>query len=309
VIELAFDPVVRVGDASVRLDTIALAIVALVGILLAARIAGRTPVDPFHAPDDIDPETHEANHLRRDDLLYLVVAALPGAVVGGRLGYVLLHPGFFATRPESIVDPAQGSLQLSLGLLGGTLTAALLARLLGAPVGRWLHAATLPTLFVLGAGKAALVLGGTGQGQPSDVDWAVAFLGTGPWGSLAPQLPSHPAQLYEAAATTGVLLLVMGSLAAGWFRRYDGTVFVLAISLWAFARAAVATSWRDPVAVGPLRADQVISLAIGVGGLGLFAALAWRARRNRATRGPGAGRPRRRGPEPEWPDPESRPRF
>ena len=113
--------------------------------------------------------------------------------------------------------------QLSLAVVGGVLTAAYLLRLLGAPVGRWAHVAVFPLLLALGAGKCAEVLAANGQGLPSEVAWATLYKGDGPWGSLVPEMPSHPAQLYEGLLVL-LLLQLMAILAArGAFRSVDGT--------------------------------------------------------------------------------------
>ena len=69
-------------------------------------------------------------------------------------------------------------------MVGGFLTGCYVASLLGASIGRWLHLAAAPVLFALGAGKLTMVLTGSGQGLPSLGDWATAYLGPGPWGSL-----------------------------------------------------------------------------------------------------------------------------
>jgi prolipoprotein diacylglyceryltransferase len=50
-----------------------------------------------------------------------------------------------------------------------------------------------------------------------------AFQGPRPWGSLAPDLPSHPSQLYEAAATAIVLAFIGLILRLGAFARRDGS--------------------------------------------------------------------------------------
>jgi prolipoprotein diacylglyceryltransferase len=215
VIELAFDPIAEIGDWHVRLQTIGLAAVILVALLLAARIARVTPVDVAHDADALDPASGVPNHLRRDDLLYIAVAALPGAVVGGRIGYVLLHLPYYTASPGAIVDVGQGGYQLSLAVLGGTLSGAAVATLLDAPVRRWMYALILPLLFALAGGKLAMVLGGDGQGVPWDGGWATAYLGAGPWLSLAPAVPSHPSQAYEALATIGVIAVLGAILAAG----------------------------------------------------------------------------------------------
>ena len=86
VIQFTFDPIAQVGPWSVRLETIALAIVVFLALVLAARSARTTPVDLRREPSARLPPDGEPNHLRPDDLLFIAVAAIPGAVVGGRIG-------------------------------------------------------------------------------------------------------------------------------------------------------------------------------------------------------------------------------
>jgi len=254
VIDLAFDPVLRLSDtASVRYETIALAAVLLIGLLLAARIGSQTPAIGPYVP---------APGLRVDDLVFIVFAAVPGAIVGGRLGTVLDHVDYYQANPGAIVDPTQGGLTLILAVPFGILTGAVIARLLGAPVGRWLHATALPLLFVLAAGKLIGVLGATGQGTPADLAWATAYVGPGPWGSLGADIPSHPAQVYEALL---VALAIAGLLAASRLEvvaRRDGAAMFVALGLWAVVRFVVAFTWRDPPLLGPLRAEQVLTLVV-----------------------------------------------
>ncbi len=313
VIELTFAPIVTFGDWTVRLATVALAAVVLACLVVAVLIARRTPVDlRLPANDFWADENEEPNHLRADDLLYIAVASLPGAVAGGRLGYALLHLDYYRANPAALVDVSQGSLQLTLAIVGGTATAILIAALLGAPVRRWMHALILPLLLAIAAGKATQVLSGDGQGLPFDASWATAYLGAGPWGSLAPEIPSHPSQLYEALATAGVLLTMVVILAAGGFRQRDGRAFLLGIGLWAGARAVVASTWRDPALVGSLNMDQVVSIGVVVVVLALLAGAALGRRRldawRRAVHRPG-GTSGSGGPNLDWPDPSERPRF
>jgi prolipoprotein diacylglyceryltransferase len=312
VILLEYSPIVVIGGFAVRLDTIALALVILACLVVAARIARRTPVDAARSPDEPgeDPDVDEPNHLRADDLLYVAVAALPGAVIGGRLGYALLHLDYYQANPAALLDPTQGGLALSMAVVGGFITASVVAGLLGAPAGRWMHAAVLPVLLALAAGKVAMAIGGSGQGLPWDGQWATAYLGPGPWGSPTPEIPAHPAQLYEALATAAVLLVMAFLLARGVFARRTGAALLLGIALWAVARAAVASTWRDPTVLGPLRMEQVVCLGIAAGALVLLAVGSVRGRRSEGAAVEGAagdGRPG--GGEAAWPDPSSRPRI
>jgi len=251
VLAFDFDPLLHLGDGGVRWETVAIAGAIFAAIVLggvAARSAG----------------------LRVDDLLFVVLGIVPGAVVGGRLGYVLLHPAFFTAVPGRILDPGVGSLELTLGVVGGALTGSLVALLLDGRPGPWLRAATFPTLVVLGAGKLAMVLGGTGQGSPSGGDLATAYLGPGPWGSLGPAIPSIPSQALEGLATLIVLVAIMllASLIRP-LRRPNGRLFLLALAGWAIGRAIVASTWRDPVVLGPLRAEQAIDAVVAIGSIAL----------------------------------------
>ena len=259
VIGFDFDPFLHVGDGVARWETLGVAVAIFVAIIVAA----------------IGTRSLE---LRADDLIFVVLGIVPGAVIGGRLGYVLLHPAFFAANPGAILDPGVGSLQLSLGVVGGSLTGGAVAALLDGSVGRWFHAATLPFLLAAGIGKLAAVLGGDGQGQPSDGAWATAYLGPGPWASLGPDIPSHPSQAYEGLACLMVLSIVMVLLAVPAIRRPDGRAFLLALGLWAIGRAIVASTWRDPLVAGPFRADQLIDLAIVAGSVVGIVALIRRER-------------------------------
>jgi prolipoprotein diacylglyceryltransferase len=285
VIAFDFDPLLRLGDGLVvRWQTVALAVVVAASLIVAGILARRAS-------------------LRSDDLLYMAVGAVPGAVIGGRLGQLAMVPEAFGAGPLSLLDPAIGGLELGLGVIGGSLTGAYVGRLLGAPVGQWAHVVALPLLGALGGGKVAMALGGTGQGSPLDAVWATAYVGSGPWGSLAPELASHPAQLYEGLATIVlVVILLLGGVGNG-SRAKDGSLLLLAVGAWAAIRAVASITWRDPPFLGPLPVGGVLAAGIVVGAAAVLAtATQWSRRRSRARATEGDD-------GPSWPDPETRPQF
>lgn len=246
---VSFDPVLVLSDtASVRLETIGLAIVLFVALVLAARAALRSMADG----------------LRLDDLVFMVVGAVPGAIIGGRLGYVLDHLDFYRANPNAMLDPGQGALTLTLGVPLGLLTGSIVGRLLRAPITGWMEALTPSLLFALAAGKVVGVLGASGQGLPTDAAFATAYLGPGPWGSLAADVPSHPSQVYEAVLVGVVVVLVALLHRTRWLSRGDGAILFVALGLWAAARFIAVFTWRDPVAVGPLRMEQLLLIGVGI---------------------------------------------
>ena len=307
-ITLDFDPVVRLGDSGVRLDTLALAGAVFVALVVGALLAGWTPARDPHMPawaPSVDL------HLRRDDLLFIVLGVIPGAVVGGRLGYVLIHLDYYAATPAAIVDPNLGSLELGLAVLVGTITGAYVCRLLDAPVGRWLHVATVPLLSAIALGELSRVLGGGGQGLASDAPWATAYGGPGPWASLVPGTPAHPAQVYGALVAVAALIVVGILLWLGAFAVHDGSVFFVGLLVWAIGRCVVTFAWRDDPVLGPFRAGGLIALGVagaGVIGIVLARAMTRRSRRQAHGHPPGTA-PLIGDPSLDWPDPESRPPF
>jgi phosphatidylglycerol:prolipoprotein diacylglycerol transferase len=285
VVTFQFDPYAHLfADLDVRWAAIALTGVIVAALVLAGLLA-------------------RAGGLGADDVALVAIGIVPGAVIGGRLGYLILHSTYYGSAQDVLLDPSIGGLELGLAVVGGFLTGCYVAGLLGASVGRWLHLAAAPVLFVLGAGKLTMVLSGSGQGVPSLGAWATAYLGPGPWGSLLPALPSDPSQAYEGIATLAILAALAVILMVGAFRQRDGRLFFVSIGLWAIARVAVSTTWRDPVVAGGLNAGGLISVGIAVACGLAFAFLTVRALRTPPDLGTVDGDLEVAGPEPEAPPP------
>ncbi len=254
--------------------------------------------DDRHPDDDLDADAAEdegrdgrSSMLRRDDLLFIMLGSIPGAVFLGRIGYGLLHLDWYGPAPRLLLDLSTGSAELTLAVIGGTLTGIYVAALLDAPVSRWLHVAIRPLLLALALAKLGQALGGSGQGafvlDGSTV--ATAYQGTGPWGSLGAEIPAIPSQVHEALMAAVVLLIVAALGAFTGLRRPDGRLFGVGLGLWAFGRGLVATSWRDAPVAGTLKAEQVICLAVAAVSLSA-AMIAWAwGRRASATRTPAPG--------------------
>jgi len=280
VVSLDFDPSTSLFGLSLRLETLGLAGAILLVLVFAALSAGRTNLvaTANGVAGAIEPK------LRRDDLILIAFGAVPGAVIGGRLGYALVHFDYYSANPRAITDPGQGGFSLTLAVVLGTLTAITVARLLGAPIGRWLGVAAIPALLGLGLGKLAMVLGGTGQGSYSAASWATSYVGPGPWGSANPGFPAVPSQAIEGGLdlALAVLVLVLPFLLrlmdrpwrspAGpgpaskrqWAFLAGGRRFLTVLGLWAVVRFAAAFTWRDARVVGPLVAEQVVLLLVAV---------------------------------------------
>ena len=286
VVTFQFDPYAHLfDDLTVRWGAIALVAVIVAALVLAGQLA-------------------RAGGLRPDDVAFVAIGIVPGAVIGGRLGYLILHADYYGSVPDLLLDPSIGGMELGLAVVGGFVTGAYVASLLGASTGRWLHVAAAPVLFALGAGKLTMVLTGAGQGLPSAAQWATAYRGPGPWASLVPALPSVPSQALEGIATLAILTVLTLTLMVGAFRGRDGRLFFVSIGLWAVARAVVSTTWRDPVVARGLTAGGLIAV-----GIAIACALAFLFLTVRRLRAPSDSLAAGARGDVAWPDPTNRPRF
>jgi prolipoprotein diacylglyceryltransferase len=287
-LKLDFDPSTSIFGLSMRWETLALAGVAFLVLLLGAIGAGRSGAGAAAADDEA---RGLLPRLRRDDLILVAFGAVPGAVVGGRLDYVLAHLDYYQANQSAITDPSQGGFGLTLAVVLGTITAAAVARLLAAPVGRWLGVAAVPVLLGLGLGKLAMALGGEGQGHYSTASWATSYVHAGDWGSINPTFPAIPSQLFEGGLLLGAVVLMVAPLSLVRFRvrrwkaiirpgfanRHDWHYmtgwrrYVVALGLWAIAHFAVASTWRDAKVWQTLNVEQIIVLAVVVATLVVLA--------------------------------------
>jgi prolipoprotein diacylglyceryltransferase len=272
VIELAFDPALELGGLVVRWQALALAAVIAVALLLFARDVRRR-VGP----------------VRSDDLAFVVLAAIPGAVVGGRLVHGLVFHDAYALDPAALLDLGRGSLSLVGAVVGGALTAGYVCRQLGGRPGAWADAAAIPLLLAIGGGKLAMLLGGAGQGLPWDGRGAVAFLGEGPWGSPEPAIAAYPTQLLEGVwALLGIPVLLVAERWIGSGERSGRGLLLLAAAAWWLAgRAAVAVWWRDETVLGPWGREGLVAL-VGLGLVVLIGAIVAR-RSSTSDQGPYRG--------------------
>lgn len=261
VIVLSFDPTIQVADLVIRWQTVGVTVALLIGLTVAAVYGA-----------GILRQSRDANALRLDDMVYIILGVVPGAVVGGRIVHALVFWEAYAADPVRLFDVSAGALSLTGAVIGGTLSGYYIARLIGAPVGRWADAAVVSLLVVLGLGKFAQLLGGSGQGAPTDAAWAVAFAGPGPWVSPLPGVPAHPSQVYEGLWLLSALPVAVLWLASRRSAVDRGGALFGAFLLWfMLGRLVVGFSWRDDPVIGPLNVEQVVAtisiVALVAGGL------------------------------------------
>lgn len=181
------DPVlIQIGPIAVR--WYALAYIA--GILLGAHVLGRMNRT---ASALMTPK-------QREDLILWAVA---GIILGGRLGYVLFYkPDYFLQNLSEIPMIWHGGMAFHGGLLGVIMAFYLFARRHKIDYLRLMDQVACVAPIGLFFGRIANFINGELYGRVSDASWAMIF----PHGG---ELPRHPSQLYQAALEGALLFIIM----------------------------------------------------------------------------------------------------
>lgn len=226
--------------------------------------------------------------LSDDDLLTVLLCAIIGVILGGRLGYVLFYGArYYLANPGEVLALWDGGMSFHGGLVGILVAGVVAGRLVGVP---WL---TLWDLGAVGApigfglGRVANFINGELWGRVSDVPWAVVFPGAGP-------LPRHPSQLYEAVLEGAVLFAIMLALSLRLPPRPRGELVGWLLVLYGAFRT-VAEFFREPDAqIGFLAAGVTMGQALSVPVLlsGLY--LIWWARKHGLPQGHASAKASRR---------------
>lgn len=226
-------------------------------------------------------------NLSEDDLLNIILAAVVGVVVGGRLGYVMFYGGgYYWENPARIPALWDGGMSFHGGLVGIMAAGAVVGAFMRVP---WL---TLCDLGAVGApiglffGRLANFVNQELWGRVTDVPWAVVFPAAG-------ASPRHPSQLYEALLEGVVIFIVMMVLGARRDPLPRGVLLGVLLMLYGTFRIAVELLREPDVQIGFLPGGvtmgQVLSVPLVVCGVALMIWSLWRDL-------PQAGRPR--GEEP-----------
>jgi hypothetical protein len=111
VIKFSFDPFLRLSEIVVRWETLAIALIIVGCVALAAVLAERMPALNQAYPE-MGGKDPGAWHLRRNDLLFILLGVIPGTIVAGRLGFAVRSLAWEAAISEASRRPPRWQYQL-----------------------------------------------------------------------------------------------------------------------------------------------------------------------------------------------------
>ncbi len=205
--------------------------------------------------------------LTMDDLLTLMICAIVGVVVGGRLGYVLFYgDGYYFAHPLEILAFNQGGMSFHGGLVGLLAGGAVAARLTRVPYLTLADLGAIAAPLGLFFGRCANFVNGELWGAPTDGPWGVVF------GGAAGMMPRHPSQLYEAVLEGLVIFCVLFALSRRLPPRPRGTFVGAFLVLYGIFRFLIEFVREPDVQLGYLwggwlTMGQVLSVPLIIGGI------------------------------------------
>ncbi len=194
--------------------------------------------------------------LTEDNILNLVLCALPAAIVGARLYYCVFNWRLYAGNPVSVLFIWEGGLAIYGGVIGAILGAAVYARCSKTPFGPLLDIGALGLLIGQATGRWGNFFNREAHGGPTD-----SFLRMGLAGADGTVAYYHPTFLYESL--WNLLGLALLHVLSRKYRRYDGQIFTMYVAWYGLGRA-----WIEG-----LRTDSLYLFSTGIRVSQLLAAL------------------------------------
>ena len=166
------------------------------------------------------------------DLLFsMAIWAVPGGIIGARLVHVIDYWSYYLANPAAILAFWQGGLAIWGGILGGTITGVIFARVKRFPLAPYADLAALGMILAQAIGRIGDIINGEHISSVTGLPWGVVYTHPNSPGFGLP--PVHPAVAYELLMDLvifGLLWKLRGRI------RPDGSLFLVYFTLYSVGR-------------------------------------------------------------------------
>lgn len=188
-------------------------------------------------------------NVHEEKILDLVLVAVPSAILGARLYYVIFNWSYYQGDIFKIINIREGGLAIHGGVLAGVLAGYLFCK--HHRLEFWKMADIVAPSIILGQaiGRWGNYINQEAYGRPTDL----------PWGIVVDGVKVHPTFLYESLWN----FLVFGFLL--WYdqrKKFQGELLILYAILYSIARFFIEGLRIDSLMIGPFRTAQLVSFTI-----------------------------------------------
>ncbi len=195
--------------------------------------------------------------LNEDHVWTVLLAAVPCAIIGARLYYVIFQWENYGFDLGKIVAVWHGGLAIHGGILGGILAVFLVCRHYRMSFGSMADCFAPALSLGQAIGRWGNYINGEAHGYATDLPWAIEVNGE----------MVHPTFLYESLWDLAVFFVTLFLFKRA---KRNGNIFLWYLMLYSVGRFIVESFRTDSLMVGPLRQAQVISIVLFVVALVIY---------------------------------------
>lgn len=201
-------------------------------------------------------------NLKDETLLDALIIALPAAIIGARLYYVIFNLDMYDNFLD-MINIRQGGLAIHGGVLAGVGSFYIYAKIKKLDFWKWLDIAAPSIILGQAIGRWGNYINQEAHGGPTDL----------PWGIVIDGVKYHPTFLYESVFNLIIFIFLMVMRKK---KKFDGQLIALYMILYSIVRFFVEGLRTDSLYFGSFRVAQLISIVLIVLGLGL---MKWRSKK------------------------------
>ncbi len=201
------------------------------------------------------------NRFLPDEIINVVLIALPFGMIGARLYYVLFRWDYYSQHLGEIIVIRSGGLAFHGGLIIGIIAGIIYCRLRKIPLGHLLDCCGPALLLGQGIGRWGNFFNQEAHGGVVSETFIRNFPDFIQKGMLIEGEYYHPAFLYEFLWNILVFVIIM--LLWNKYKELPGTMFSLYLIGYSLGRFWIEGLRTDSLMLGPLRIAQVVSI-IGI---------------------------------------------
>ncbi len=166
-----------------------------------------------------------------DTLYSIALWGVPGGIIGARLVHVIDYWSYYSANPGAILAFWQGGLAIWGGILGGTITVIIFARIRGFSLARYADLIAPGLILAQAIGRIGDIINGEHISTATGLPWGVVYIHPNSPAYGLP--PTHPAVAYELLMDLfifGILWKLLGRI------RPDGSLFLFYLTLYSIGR-------------------------------------------------------------------------
>lgn len=189
-----------------------------------------------------------------ETLLDILIIALPSAIIGARLYYVVFNLDLYDTIWEAI-NIRSGGLAIHGGVIAAILSFYVFSRIKHLDFWKWVDIGAPSIILGQAIGRWGNFINQEAHGGETDL----------PWGIMVDGVKVHPTFLYESLGNFVIFFFLMSMRKK---KKFDGQLFAYYMIGYSIIRFFIEGLRTDSLYLGPIRVAQLVSLIFA--GLGLL---------------------------------------